>query len=242
MEAKTAVVTGANRGMGLESSRQLAKLGYRVILTSRDRDKGSAAVEKLKSQGLDVAYYPLDVTLEGSVAKLADYIRNNYEKLDVLISNAGIGLDYYDGNNDGDDPNACSVFRTRISTLVKTLETNTFGPLMVSQALIPLMKGEGRVVNVSSGMGQLSTMDSRGPTYRISKTALNAVTRILADEMKDTKVKVNCLCPGWVRTDMGGPQADRSVEEGVETIVWLATLPDDGPTGRYFRDKQVIDW
>ena len=238
MGTKIAVVTGANRGMGLETSRQLGKLGYRVVVTSRDHDKGAAAVEGLRSEGLDARYHPLDVTLQGSVDKLAGYIKSNYEKLDVLVNNAGIGLDWYDGNDPSDD----SVFRTRISTVVKTLETNTFGPLMVSQALVPLMKSEGRVVNVSSGMGQLSTMDNRTPAYRISKTALNAVTRILAYEMKDTNVKVNCLCPGWVRTDMGGPKADRSVEEGVETIVWLATLPDDGPNGSYFRDRQVIDW
>jgi len=123
-----------------------------------------------------------------------------------------------------------------------SLETNTFGALRVSQTLVPLMKGRGRVVNISSGMGQLSEMNGGWPGYRLSKTALNAITRILADELKDTQVKVNSICPGWVKTDMGGANAERSVEQGAETIVWAATLPDDGPSGGFFRDKQAIAW
>ena len=124
----------------------------------------------------------------------------------------------------------------------RTFETNTLGPLMVSQALIPLMQGSGRVVNVSSGMGQLAEMNGGYPGYRLSKAALNALTRILADELKGTGVKVNSVCPGWVRTDMGGADAPRTPKQGAETIVWLATLPDDGPTGGFFRDKQPIPW
>ena len=235
MSKKVAVVTGANRGMGLEASRQLAKLGHRVIMTSRDRDKGLAAMERLKSEGLDVEYQELDVANPSHIQSLADHIRNNYEKLDVLINNAGIYP------VDPDNPTS-TVFKAKPETILKTFETNALAPLMVSQALIPLMKGSGRVVNVSSTMGQLSTYVGGTPDYRISKTALNAVTRIFSYEMKDTNVKVNCLCPGWVRTDMGGPTADRSPEEGVETTIWLATLPDDGPNGRYFRDKQEMDW
>jgi len=230
MSAKVAVVTGANRGMGLEASRQLGKLGYRVIMTSRDRDKGMAAMEGLRSDGLDVDFQQLDVTDPGHIRGLASYVKNNYEGLDVLINNAGI------------NPMRPDVFSVSAEIVRETFETNTLGPLMLSQALIPLMNGDGRVVNVSSGMGQLSAMRGDCPPYRISKTALNAVTRILSYELKDTNVKVNCLCPGWVRTDMGGPTADRSAEEGVETTIWLATLPDDGPNGRYFRDKQEIDW
>jgi len=124
------------------------------------------------------------------------------------------------------------------------METNLYGPLLVSQALIPLMKihDYGRVVNVSSGAGQLSEMQTGYPTYRISKTALNALTRITANELKDTTILVNAVCPGWVKTDMGGPNAPRTVEQGVETIVWLATLPEDGPTSGFFRDRQPIPW
>jgi len=235
MSKRVAVVTGANRGMGLETSRQLAKLGHRVIMTSRDRDKGLAALEELKSEGLDVEYRQLDVVSPSHIQNLADHIKENYEKLDVLVNNAGIYP------IDPDNPTS-SVFKAKPETIRNTFETNTVAPLMISQALIPLMKGSGRVVNVSSTMGQLSTYVGGTPDYRISKTALNAVTRIFSYEMKDTNVKVNCLCPGWVRTAMGGPTADRSVEEGVETTVWLATLPDDGPNGRYFRDKQEMDW
>ena len=234
-DMKVAVVTGTNRGMGLEASRQLAQLGHRVIMTGRDRDKVLAAMEGLKSEGLDVEYRQLDVVDPSHIQSLADYIKNGYEKLDVLINSAGIYP------IDPDNPTS-SVFKTKAATVIKTFETNTLAPLMIAQALIPLMKGSGRVVNVSSTMGQLRTYVGGTPDYRISKTALNAVTRILSYEMKDTNVKVNCLCPGWVRTGMGGPTADRSVEEGVETIVWLATLPDDGPNGRFFRDKQEIDW
>ena len=121
-------------------------------------------------------------------------------------------------------------------------ETNTLGALAMSQTFIPMMRGQGRVVNISSGMGQLSEMNGCCPGYRLSKTALNAVTRILADELMETGIKINSVCPGWVRTDMGGPNANRSLEEGVETIIWLATLPDDGPSGGFFRDKQEIAW
>lgn len=231
MGRKLAVVTGANRGMGLEASRQLAKLGYSVIMTSRDRDKGLAAMEGLKSEGLDVDYQQLDVVDPAHIQSLASYVKSNYGKLDVLINNAGILIDPAD-----------RALTAKAETILKTFETNTLAPLMISQALIPLMDGDGRVVNVSSGMAQLNLMRGESPAYRISKTALNAVTRILSYEVKDTHVKVNCLCPGWVRTDMGSQNADRSVEEGVETIVWLATLPEDGPNGRFFRDKQQIDW
>ncbi len=235
MSKKVAVVTGANRGMGLAASRQLAKLGHRVIMTSRDRDKGLAAVEGLKSEGLDVEYQQLDVVNPDHIQRLADHIKNNYEKLDVLINNAGIYP------VDPDNPTS-TVFKAKPETILGTFETNSLAPLMVSQALIPLMKGSGRVVNVSSTMGQLSTYVGGTADYRISKTALNAVTRIFSYEMKDTNVKVNCLCPGWVQTSMGGPTADRSPDEGAETTVWLATLPDDGPNGRYFRDKEEMDW
>jgi len=235
MSEKAAVVTGANRGMGLETSRQLAGLGYRVIMTSRDRDKGLAAMEGLKSEGLDVDYQQLDVVNPEHIEDLTAHVKSNYEALDVLVNNAGVYP------TDPDDP-AGSAFKAEAATVMKTFEINALAPLMISQALIPLMNGSGRVVNLSSGMAQLGVYVGGTPAYRISKTALNAVTRILSFEMKDTNVKVNCLCPGWVRTDMGGPTADRSVEEGVETIVWLATLPDDGPNGRFFRDKQEIEW
>ncbi|MEW5861762.1 MAG: SDR family oxidoreductase [Cyanobacteriota bacterium] len=234
---KVAIVTGANRGLGFETCRQLAKRDIQVILTSRDEAKGKAAVEKLQAEGLDVVSHPLDVTSAESIEHLAQFIRNQFGRLDILVNNAGIARDPL-GDPEG------SIFNTKVSTIRETMETNLHGPLLLCQALIPLMKEHhyGRVVNVSSGAGQLSDMNTGFPAYRMSKTALNALTRIFANELKGTNILVNCVCPGWVRTDMGGPNATRSVEEGVETIVWLATLPDDGPTSGFFRDRQPIPW
>lgn len=236
-EQKIAIVTGANRGLGLETCRQLANLGVRVILTSRSVDKGNAAAQSLQAQGLEVIFHPLDVTDETSVRRLADWVTGQFKRLDILVNNAGLFLDSSGANGAG-----ASAFNTDISLIRNTLETNTFGALRMMQVLIPLMQKCGNVVNVSSGMGQLSDMNGHYPGYRISKTALNALTRIFADELKETQIKVNSVCPGWVRTDMGGPNAERSVKKGAQTIVWLATLTQDGPSGGFFRDKAPIPW
>jgi NAD(P)-dependent dehydrogenase (short-subunit alcohol dehydrogenase family) len=231
---KIAVVTGANRGLGFETSRQLAKQGIQVILTSRDEAKGKSAVEKLQSEGLNVLYCQLDVADANSVRNLAEFIRDRFGYLDILVNNAGKLIDSW----------TASVFDTKISTLQETIETNLYGPFYLCQALIPLMKVHkyGRVVNVSSGAGQLSDMQSGYPAYRMSKTALNALTRILANELQGKNILINSVCPGWVKTDMGGSNATRTVEEGVETIVWLATLSDGSPSGLFWRDRQPIDW
>ncbi|MBD2099199.1 SDR family oxidoreductase [Trichocoleus sp. FACHB-591] len=233
-DRKIAVVTGANRGLGLETSRQLAKQGVYIILTSRDQAKGQAVVQQLQSEGLEVGYHPLDVTDAASVQQLAQFVRDQFGHLEILVNNAGIGLDFDNG----------SLFNLQIETLAQTLQTNLYGPILLSQALIPLMqiRGYGRVVNVSSGAGQLSEMNSGYPSYRMSKTALNALTRILANELQGSNILVNSVCPGWVRTDMGGPDAPRTPEQGADTIAWLATLPDGGPTGGFFRDRQPIPW
>ncbi|MBD2449973.1 SDR family oxidoreductase [Nostoc sp. FACHB-152] len=233
---KVAVVTGGNRGLGFEASRQLAKQGYKVILTSRDEGKGKAAANKLQAEGLDVISYPLDVTSDDSSRNLAEFIRQQFGKLDVLVNNAAIYIDAQSGNN--------SILDTKIETLQTTIDTNVYGVVRVTQALIPLMKEQnyGRIVNVSSGMGQLTDMEGGSPGYRISKTALNAVTRIFASELRGTNILVNSVCPGWVKTDMGGANAPRTPEQGVDTTVWLATLPDNGTTGGFFRDRQPIDW
>ena len=237
-DRKIAVVTGANRGLGLETCRQLARQGVSVVLTSRNADKGRAAADALQSQGLSVTFHPLDVTDDDSVAQLRAFIIDEFGRLDVLVNNAGV---FPDPLGQG-DAEAASVLRVPVDTVRTAMEVNTYGALRLCQALVPLMKGSGRVVNVSSGMGQLSEMNGCCPGYRFSKTALNALTRILADELQGTGIKVNSVCPGWVRTDMGGPNATRAVEEGAETIVWLATLPDDGPSGGFFRDRQPIPW
>lgn len=235
---RSAVVTGANRGLGLETSRQLARLGLNVILTSRDPAAGEAAVAALQRDGLSVRFHPLDVTDAASIRRLADHVRAEFGRLDVLVNNAGVFLDPLDSP----EPTAASVLRADLDTLRRSMETNVYGPLQLCQACVPLMQGRGRIVNLSSGMGQLSDMNGCCPGYRFSKVALNALTRSLADELRGTDIKINSVCPGWVRTDMGGRGATRSVEEGADTIVWLATLPDDGPSGGFFRDRQPIPW
>ncbi|WP_413174192.1 SDR family oxidoreductase [Anabaena azotica] len=233
---KLAVVTGANRGLGFEASRQLAKNGYHVILTSRDAAKGQNAAQTLQNEGLSITFHPLDVTSDQSCQKLADFIQQEFGKLDVLINNAGISIDAKDEGN--------SIFDTHIETLKETMETNVYGVFRVTRALIPLMRVQnyGRIVNVSSGMGQLTDMEGGYPGYRLSKTALNALTRILANELQTNNILVNSVCPGWVKTDMGGSAAPRTPEQGVDTIVWLATLANGSPTGSFFRDRQPIAW
>jgi NAD(P)-dependent dehydrogenase (short-subunit alcohol dehydrogenase family) len=232
-DKKIALVTGANRGIGFEVCRQLARLGSHVILTSRDEAKGLAAGEKLAAEGLDVVNHPLDVTDPESIQRLERFIRDEYQRLDILVNNAGVYLD-----------DRRSLLDMRMEVFDTTWATNFLGPLMLCRAFIPMMKRRnyGRVVNVSSGAGQINEMGSGWPSYRLSKVALNAMTRILAAELRRTNVLVNTMCPGWVRTDMGGPGADHSVEEGADTVVWLATLPDGGPQGGFFRDRAQIPW
>ena len=232
---RVAVVTGANRGLGLETCRQLARQNIKVVLTSRSIEKGLSAAQSLRDAGLDVDFHQLDVTDPESVQSLADYLQTTYGHMDILVNNAGIMLSPR-GNS------SPSCFNADIETVRQSMETNTYGPMRLMQTLVPLMKGRGNVVNVSSGMGQLAEMNGGWPGYRLSKTALNALTRIFADELDNTRIKINSVCPGWVRTDIGGPHAERSVEHGAETIVWLATLPEDGPSGGFYRDKRPIPW
>lgn len=229
-----AVVTGANRGIGFEVCRQLAKLGVHVVLTSRDERKGRTAVKRLREQGLEVVYHRLDVTGARSIAALAAFVDSRFARLDILVNNAGVLL----------DPKGSRVLSSDIETYRATLETNFFGPLRLVQALVPLMRrhGYGRIVNLSSGLGQLSEMGAGTPAYRVSKTALNVLTRTLAAELAGENILVNSMCPGWVKTDMGGPSATRTVEKGADTAAWLATLADNGPTGGFFRDRKPIPW
>jgi NAD(P)-dependent dehydrogenase (short-subunit alcohol dehydrogenase family) len=232
-ESPVAVVTGAYRGLGLETARQLAAQGHRVILTARREAEGRAAAEKL---GADVCFAALDVTAAESIRALRDLLKRDYGRIDVLVNNAAIFPD--------PSPNrpGSSIFEAELETIRSAFETNTLAALRLCQELIPLMEGRGCVVNVSSGMGQLSDMNGCCPGYRLSKTALNAVTRIFADELQDTQVRINSVCPGWVRTDMGGPNATLSLQEGARGIVWAATLPVDGPTGGFFRHGERISW
>jgi len=234
MDKQLAVVTGGNKGIGYEICRQLARKGLRVVLTSRDAEKGREARNRLEKEGLDVLHYQLEVTDQASVAAIASHLESEYGRVDVLVNNAGISI----------DSRSTSVLREKEETFRITLETNFYGALRMCQALVPLMQKNhyGRVVNLSSGLGQLDDMGDGTPAYRVSKTALNALTRMVASAVQGDNILVNSMCPGWVRTDMGGPGASRSVEQGAETAVWLAMLPRDGPTGGFFRDKKPIPW
>jgi len=237
---RVAVVTGGNRGMGLATARALGRLGMKVVLTARDGVKGESAALRLRAEGLDVQSFTLDVTSAAGCVGLARWLADGHGRVDVLVNNAGAIFDPPDPSK----PDDASVLKAKPETLMRSFETNTLGAFLVSKALVPLMQkgGYGRVVNVSSGMGQLAEMNGGWPGYRISKTALNALTKLMADELGDGPIKVNSICPGWVRTDMGGPGANRSVEEGIDTTVWAATLPDDGPTGTFLRDREPIAW
>ena len=237
---RVAVVTGANRGIGFEICRQLAKKGILVVLTSRNQDKGLTACKQLEKEELNVRYSLLDVTHATHINRLWSFLQKEFGRCDILINNAGIFLDKK-GPDDDDFP---SVFNANLETIRQTMETNVFGPLLLCQTIVPLMKENnyGRIVNITSGMGQLTDMNGGYPGYRISKASINALTRIVADEVKDYNILVNSVCPGWVKTDMGGPNATRSVAEGAETPVRLALLPDNGPRGKFFRDRKEIPW
>lgn len=234
MDKRVAVVTGGNRGIGYEVCRQLAGKGLRVVLTSRDEAKGREAAKALEKEGLDVTHRRLDVIDPASVAALAGYLESEHGRADVLVNNAGILI----------DSRSTSVLKEKEETFRITLETNFFGALRMCQALLPLMQKNhyGRVVNLSSGLGQLDGMGDGTAAYRVSKAALNVLTRMVAKAVEGEDILVNSMCPGWVRTDMGGPEASRSVDKGAETAVWLAMLPHDGPTGGFFRDRKPIPW
>ena len=232
---KVMLVSGGNRGLGLETCRRLAQLGHRVLLGSRDLDAGRAAVESLGKTGVEAV--KLDVTEQADVDALAAHIEQKFGRLDVLVNNAGILIGSAGGKS-------TSIREADIDDLRRSVETNTFGAIRLVNALLPLMArvDDARIVNISSGMGQLSDMGGQYPGYRISKTALNAVTRIYAAELDAAQFSINSVCPGWVRTDMGGAQADLSVEEGVDTTVWLATDDEGRRSGGFYRKREAIDW
>lgn len=229
-EMKTALVTGGNRGIGLEICRQLARRGYRVVLGARDQAKGEAAARSLASDG-PVVWRRVDVTGFGTLPALADELERDFGGVDVLVNNAAVLLD-----------EETPILQLPIETARETFETNLLGALAACQAFVPGMMRRrwGRVVNVSSGAGLLSPMQDYAPAYSMSKAALNALTKQVAWAARGRNVLVNAVDPGWVRTDMGGSGAPRSVQQGADTIVWAATLPDGAPTGAFFHDRHQI--
>jgi NAD(P)-dependent dehydrogenase (short-subunit alcohol dehydrogenase family) len=228
---KVALVTGANKGIGFEVARQLARQVFRVFLGARNEKAGRAAAEKLREEG-EVIFLKIDISDPDSIRAAAEEFTKQGDRLDVLVNNAGILLD--------EDKSALTVTPEIFET---TLRTNTLGPWLVAQAFAPLLKKSQapRIVNVSSGGGQLEGgADGWAPVYCVSKTALNGVTVQLAAALP--KCAVNSVCPGWVRTDMGGAGATRSVGEGAATIVWLATEAPQDLTGKFVKDRKVIPW
>ncbi len=226
-----AVVTGANRGIGLEVCRQLGELGYAVVLGSRNPAKGRAAAQSLGAN-LAVSPFQLDVADEASVAAAANFVTERFGRCDALVNNAAILYDTWDRAASAD-----------LDEVREAIETNLFGAWRTTLALLPLLRGSrrGRIVNVSSEGGSISEMGAGTPAYHVSKAALNALTRMLAAELRSDGILVNAICPGWTATDMGG-HGGRPVGAGAASVVWGVTLPQDGPTGGFFRDGRVLSW
>jgi NAD(P)-dependent dehydrogenase (short-subunit alcohol dehydrogenase family) len=231
-QSLVALVSGANRGIGLEVVRQLARRKMQVVLGSRALAKGEAAARALAQEGLAVVACQLDVTDPASISQCISFIEKEFGRLDILVNNAAILYDTWQ-----------HVVSADLNIVREALETNTFGAWQLCQLALPLLRQsrQGRIVNVSSEAGSLADMGGGTPAYNISKVALNAITRMLAAELAGNGILVNSVCPGWVATDMGGG-GGRPVTEGAAGIVWAATLPPNGPTGGFFRDGKPLKW
>jgi NAD(P)-dependent dehydrogenase (short-subunit alcohol dehydrogenase family) len=231
---KIAIVTGGNRGIGHEIARQLLKADLFVVVGARDQAKCDQAVEALRKTAPNVAAFPLDVNDTRSVKRFVEHVEKQHGAPSVLVNNAGV---YPEATDAKVVDSSTAIWR-------ETFETNLFGAVRMCREVVPLMQKlrYGRIVNISSGLGQMHQMGEGSPAYRVSKAALNALTRTLAGEVAGTGILVNSMSPGWVKTDMGGEEAPRSVEEGADTAVWLSLLPSSGPTGQFFRDRKPIPW
>ncbi len=242
MKKKIALITGANKGIGLETARQLGKKDIIVLIGARDLSKGEAAANGLRQEGIDARAISLDVNNTESIRKAADQIERDFGRLDILINNAGVMLD---------DENK-KVSEQSLETWRKTFETNVFGLIATTQAFLPLLhkSDAGRIVNLSSILGSITyhgtpgspIYDSKLPAYNVSKSAVNAYTVQLAYELKDSKIKVNAAHPGWVKTDMGGKGATMELPDGAKTSVALATIGEDGPNGAYVHLGETLPW
>jgi len=238
MSDKVAVISGASRGIGYGVAKALAEKSYQVVMLARDRVALDKAAQSLLKRGAKVAPFVVDVADSAQVNAFANELKRIYSSVDVLINGAGVIIE------SGADGSASDLAHVDASKVLETLNINSVGALRVTQALLPLLLAAkaSRIVNISSGMGGLNEMDGGWVGYRMSKSALNALTKITAAETRNSNLKVNSVCPGWVRTDMGGSNADRSVEEAVPGILWAAELDADGPSGGFFRDGRAIDW
>jgi len=228
---KVGVVSGGNRGIGFAVVRGLVEDGFTVVLGSRDPAKGEAAAALLREDGLDVRVHQLDVTDQESVDRLARFVEDELGRCDVLVNNAGINRHARAAQMD-------------MAVAEEVWQTNALGAWRLVVAVVPMMRrrGWGRIVNVSSGAGSLASMGSYAPAYSVSKAALNAITRVLAAELRGNGILVNSVSPGWVSTDMGGPSAPRTVAQGAESILWAVRIPDEGPTGGFFEDGEPVPW
>ena len=229
-DKKVALITGANKGIGYEIANQLGQKGFHIVITARDEERGMNAARSLAKNGIEVAFLQMDVADSNNVINAARIFSEKYDRLDVLVNNAAILIE------------SGSINSMNSKILEDTFRTNTFGPLLVIQNFLEFMTKGGRIINISSSAGSLSEMTNYSPAYSISKTALNAITRQFASELSTRKISVNSVCPGWVRTDMGGMDASRSVEKGAETAVWLATEAPSSLTGKFISDKKEISW
>lgn len=231
---RIAIVTGGNRGIGKEIARQLLAADVFVVLGCRSEPKCAMAVEDLSKTSGNVAGLRLDVNDTKSVRRFVERVEKQHGKPGILVNNAGV---YPESRQARVEDTPTSLWR-------ETFETNLFGAVRMCREVVPLMKQlrYGRIVNISSGLGQLDRMGEGSPAYRVSKAALNALTRTLAAEVAGAGILVNSMSPGWVRTDMGGEEAPRGVDEGADTAVWLSLLPSNGPTGQFFRDRKPIPW
>lgn len=229
---RTALVTGANRGIGLEIVRQLCERGISVWLAARDGEAGEAAVDSLRKEGRDVRFVRMDVSEIAGIRSAFKTVSSQVARLDILVNNAGILLD-----------ESTSILDVAPEVVHRTIAINTLGAFFVTQTFLPLLVKGSRVVNISSGAGEIGEgMSTYAPVYSISKTAMNAMTCQFALALKKKGIAVNAVCPGWVRTEMGGKMAPRSVKKGAETPAWLATEAPIGETGKFWRDRRVIPW
>ncbi len=228
--SKIALVTGANKGIGFAAAHGLAKAGFHVFVAARDTEKGEEAAERIRAEGYSAQFITIDVTDEDSIVSAAREIADKWEGIDVLVNNAAINLDEGRG-----------ILDVPLQTFEDTFKTNVWGVLLMTQAFWPLLKHGvgGRVINVSSGAGQLHDMKNEMPSYAMSKTAVNALTRQFAGVSDE--ISVNSICPGWVKTDMGGQEAKRTPDEGAAIIIKLATM-ENPPSGKYMNDDGEIGW